>query len=231
MVTYLNERRDLWVACYPITDIWGKKARSRGGKLTLTSRDEIPERSKKLHQLFKWQTLRSGSPILVEKLPINNFRVSFLQAIFPDALFVHILRNGIEVARSIEREAGWYAKYNYRWDLIEEYAKSRPETRDLVDLCNTDYEKGLLEWRLSLDTFYSSTDMIDSDRILEITYDELMQDPMQTTSKILGFLKLPSDDNSLKFAENNLARRHPKVTGEFRNKEMEIAGTYLERWY
>ncbi|MBN1225030.1 MAG: sulfotransferase [Candidatus Aminicenantes bacterium] len=45
-------------------------------------------------------------PVLIEKLPINNFRLNLILRIFPDARFIHIYRNGLEVARSMDGKKG-----------------------------------------------------------------------------------------------------------------------------
>jgi hypothetical protein len=229
-VTYLNERRDLWAIAYPMTDIWSRRAESRGGKLVMTAHDEVPGQSTRLKRLFMWQTIRSRRPVLVEKLPINNFRLSFLRTVFPDARYIHILRNGAEVARSIEREAIWYTKFGYRWKLLSQYAQSRQETLALPDFCADDFEKGLLEWRLSLDALYSSMNGLTADRFLEITYADLVELPRRTTTRIVDFLELPEDAGVIEFASSHVSRRSPKITGKITEKEFHIAGPYLQRW-
>src|SRR5438034_10260606 len=69
-----------------------------------------------------------------------------------DCRFIHIWRNGLEVARSIEAmstQGRWFRPDQYRWNMLAEYAQSMPETAQLPALCQSDYEKGLLEWRVS----------------------------------------------------------------------------------
>jgi len=147
-VTYLHERRDLWTSAYPETDIWTAHAVARHGKLVFTESDENPRKTRALRKLFALELRRSRRPILVEKLPINNFRLPFIRRMFPDCRFIHIWRNGLEVARSIEAmsiQGRWFRPDQYRWNLLAEYAQSMPETAHLPGLCQSDYEKGLLE--------------------------------------------------------------------------------------
>lgn len=122
-ITYLNEPHHLWFSAYPETDFWTPKAHSRGGKLLLTKADFSHRKSKKLSRLFKFETFIQRGPVLVEKLPINNFRLEFIRCIFPDARFIHIYRNGLEVARSIEKLSNrgeWFGANAYKWgtDLL-----------------------------------------------------------------------------------------------------------------
>ena len=57
-------------------------------RLVLTEEDAAanPQGCAQLRRLFEFQVWKSRRPILVEKLPINNFRTGLLSAIFPDYL-------------------------------------------------------------------------------------------------------------------------------------------------
>jgi hypothetical protein len=79
--------RDLWATCYPETDIWSTKNVSRRGKLVLTAEDVRGEGSKRLQSMYEAQVRRTRRPVLVDKLPINNFRLEFLHVIFPGAQY------------------------------------------------------------------------------------------------------------------------------------------------
>jgi hypothetical protein len=153
-IAYLNEPDHLWTRAYPEADVWTARARARGGRLALTAADVERRKSRKLGRLFRFEAIRAGRPVLVEKLPVNNFRLDFIHRIFPDARFVHIYRNGLEVARSIEKVcqqglAAWFGADSYKWDELAGYAAGREDTKGLPALCATDFERGLLEWRLS----------------------------------------------------------------------------------
>ena len=103
-------------------------------------------------RLFRFETILANKPLLVEKLPINSFRLAFIHEIFPDARFIHIHRNALEVARSIasQCEAGlWFASNTYKWNQLVRYAHDRGETASLPALCSNYFRMGLLEWRLS----------------------------------------------------------------------------------
>src|SRR4051812_32640562 len=81
-VAYLNEPRHLWFAAYPETDIWSARAAKRQGKLALTANDANQQKSEKLRRLFRFETIITNRPLLVEKLPINSFRLPFIHKIF-----------------------------------------------------------------------------------------------------------------------------------------------------
>jgi hypothetical protein len=117
---------------------------ARHGKLVFTESDVNPRKTRALKKLFALELRRSRRSILVEKLPINNFRLPFIRAMFPDCRFIHIWRNGLEVARSIEAmsiQGRWFRSDQYRWNMLAEYAQSMPETAHLPALCQSYYER------------------------------------------------------------------------------------------
>src|SRR5256886_14883306 len=197
-VTYLHEHRPLWTSAYPETDIWSECAITRRGKLAFTESDVNPRKTRALRKLFALELRRSGRPILVEKLPINNFRLPFIRKMFPDSRFIHIWRNGLEVARSIEAmsiEGRWFRPDQYRWNMLAEYAQSMSETAHLPALCQSDYEKGLLEWRVSTEAATSFLGRLPQDDWLEVSYSTFVADPFWTNERMANFLHLTSEQN------------------------------------
>ena len=136
-IKFLNEPRDIWFSAYPQTDIWTDKALERRGKLVFGQADVSEIGTRMLTESFSKMLSDSGRSILVEKLPINNFRASFIHGMFPTARYIYIWRNGCEVAESIETiclNGGWFAGSDYKWKLLCDYAKQSTETEALPDL-------------------------------------------------------------------------------------------------
>lgn len=230
-VTYLNEPRQLWFSAYPETDIWTSKAHSRNGKLVLTAADADDSKSKKISRLFRFQTIKSGKPVLIEKLPVNTFRLEFVHQVFPDARFIHIYRNGLEVARSIERlsqEGTWFGTKCYKWDKLVEHALSRDDTSGLPALCSTYFDKGLLEWRLSTEAAIEFLSCLPENAFHELEYCELVEDPINTISQVLEFIGIDDDSEVKDFASVNLVRRTRKL-GRYKvsKKETTLGGRIL----
>jgi LPS sulfotransferase NodH len=231
-ITYLNEPRSSWFSAFPETDIWTSKARSRNGKLFLTEADVDIRRGRKLSRLFRLATIVKGRPILIEKLPINSFRLNLIQKIFPDARFVHIYRNGLEVARSIEKaseKGGWFGVSSYKWDLLVDYAWNSDETKNLPELCTTPYDKGLLEWRLSTEAAVGFLRRLPDAAFLEVNYDEFIDNPVETISKILVFIGVDRDPDVETFVSGNVARKSSRLDSEkVSEKEQMIGGALLQ---
>jgi hypothetical protein len=232
-VTYLNEHRELWADAYPATDVWSESARGRAGRLDLTESACTPRRNRRLTTHFDCETFATGRPRLVEKLPINSFRLPFIDAVFPDALFVHLLRNGLEVARSTERmpvENQWYGHDDYKWKLLEEYAGRSERYRDLPVLCDTVRQRGLLEWRLSVETAVEFLDALPAERLISLTYEELLDRPVEIVRRIEEFADLAPSKTVHSFATANLQRRSPKIdVTHLSDVEERLAGELMRR--
>jgi hypothetical protein len=230
-ITYLNEPRHLWFAAYPETDIWTARAAKRQGQLVLTAEDANQQKSEKLRRLFRFETLVTNRPLLVEKLPINSFRLSFLHEIFPDARFIHIHRNAMEVARSIatQCESGlWFASHAYKWNELVRYAQARGETSTLPALCSNFFQMGLLEWRLSTEAIVKFLRDLREERYFEISYEQFIQDPVSVLEQVFAFLQIGHDSDAEEFVRHVINRRTGKIIGSaVSEQESRIAGPLL----
>jgi hypothetical protein len=232
-ITYLNEPRHLWFKAFPETDIWTEKALARGGKLALTAADADAVKSRKLRRLFHAETVGTSRPVLVEKLPINNFRVGFLDAIFPEARYVHIHRNGLEVARSIEKlseEGRWFGAGDYKWEQLARFASGEEPTAELPALCDRFFHRGLLEWRLSVESAVSFLETLPEERCLEVSYRAFASTPAETVARILSFLGVEADPEVLRFAREKVSRRSSDLDdAELSPLEIDLGGRLLPR--
>jgi hypothetical protein len=128
----------------------------------------------------------------------------------PDARFVHIYRNGLEVARSIDRlcqKGEWFGGNAYKWEQLRRYAEGRPDTAALPELCDTYYAKGLLEWRLSTEAAVRFLRSLAADRFLELSYATFSSRPAATIRSVLEFIGVDADPAVLEYADASIARR------------------------
>jgi hypothetical protein len=230
-ITYLNEPRHLWFTAFPETDIWTSKAASRNGKLVLTGADADSAKSEKLRRLFRFETIKSWKPVLVEKLPINNFRLQFIHKIFPAARYIHIYRNGLEVARSIEKkneDSEWFGENSYKWAELVKHALSKHDTENLPAICSSVFDKGLLEWRLSTEAAVDFLGNLPSGSSFEIHYDAFMENPVGTISQVFDFLGLEQGLEVEEFVSETIVRRTSKLgLNNISEKEQLLGGKLL----
>jgi len=212
-VAYLNEPRDMWFQAFPQSDIWSADSAARRGRIVLGDDDWNREGAEALHTLFKTATVGHGAARVCEKLPINAFRLRLIARVFPDARFVYIERDGIDVARSIAAriEVGvWYGVGDRKWDLLTDVAESKARTRGIARHCVTPLHKGLLEWVLSTTAarcFLGAR----PGRTAALRYDELLEAPDQVVCRIGAGCELEASAEPANFLRRTARPRPPRV--------------------
>jgi len=246
-VVYLNEPRSLW-AVDPRTKVW----RPGPGQIVLTAADLTPALAGALRERFTEAVTAAGRRRLVEKTPINAFRIGYLDALCPDALFVHVLRDGRDVAASIATLAAapgqrtrltrgadrlrhrrptpagglWYGVSDSKWQGL----RSLAEAEGIEGVAGADDDmtvRGLLEWRLAVTFARRSLIELDRRRSVEVRYEDLAGDGRGTVARLLDAVSLDPADDVLDFADGHIRggghRRSP-----LRPSEALIAGDLLE---
>ncbi len=97
-VAYIGEPRLTWR--------YGNDHRSD----MLRARDARDEVVTHIRSAFSKQVLAEGKQRLVEKTPSNALRLDFVDRVFPDAKFVHIMRHGMDSALSIQEHWRGFSK-------------------------------------------------------------------------------------------------------------------------
>ena len=225
-ICYLNERLDIWNKAYPEFDIWSGQTAE-----PILEADEThlhPEKTTKLRYELHLEQAVSQSKLVLEKTPINNFRLTFLQVAFPNARYVYLHRNGLDVARSIERlssKGGWYGKNgNSKWQvlkrLIEQKTTYQPDALSF-------YEKALLEWRFSMERSEQFFNQLDSSRFYSLSYASFLENPAFQLKQIYDFLNLEINEITLTKAANKIERKSDKLQ-QPTHHEIELGGPYLK---
>lgn len=228
-LAYLHEPRDIW-QIDPCTDIWSARARERGGRLVLGAADARQATGARIARAFAAEVRLQGALRLVEKLPVNSFRIGYIDASFSNAHFIHLVRHGFEVARSIARlaaQGAWFGHDDYKWRLLAAHAR---ECGDgwLAELCTTDELRGLMEWRLSILAARGSLQGLPGQRWIEIRYEDLMAEPLAVCERLEVFLGLRPDEAVRRLAAARLGRRSAAAdAGVISPEAREIAGNLL----
>ncbi|MDH5477051.1 MAG: sulfotransferase [Nitrospinota bacterium] len=107
----LDRHRDItqWYEPYFIWD-WGI------GNLDDDVRVEgmlTPDHRRFIQKEFGLFRQKSGSKVVIDKSPEHCFKIPFVQAVFPEARWIHLIRDGRDVTLSIKRE----------WDLRRDIVK------------------------------------------------------------------------------------------------------------
>ena len=125
---------------------------------------------------------QSVKPRWAEKTPGHVFKVELIREVFPDAQFIHIIRNGSDVVKSL---------INRSWAPQGRLKSIRWAAKQWVDSVRAGRESGA---NLPSDVFY------------EIRYEQLLAEPNASIQRLCKFLDEPFVREMLEF--HNLDRNH-----------------------
>jgi len=149
----------------------------------------------------------------------------------PGAPVIAVVRHGLEVAASIEREARagrWYGRDGRKWSLLVEHASTHGY-RHLVGRCTTPFLRGLLEWRMSVEAADAYLAAHPGLPTLRLRYEDVVRDPLEAARTMQAFLGLTPSAEVDRFAAD-VRRRHPPAGAAAVGPEVEaIAGDLLRR--
>ena len=109
----------------------------------------------------------------------NNFYIKHIETInklFPSAYFIHIVRDGRDVACS-------YRSIN-RSKIVSKYAPHLPD--DIISIAE--------EWDFNLNQMIDSFNKISWHNVYEVRYEDLTTSPVDTLRNICNFLEEPYDE-------------------------------------
>ena len=206
-VRYRYEPYHRWAAMDPVTDFL--QLYSRGEHHCLLGADAVTVTARR-----RFTRLMSAPPgyAFVEKSPINALRIGYLDAVAPEARFVHIVRDGIDVTRSIERMAAvtrrmafrpplneWWGVGEAKWTALVRDGQAAGYYPDEVCQLTTDAQRGAYEWLLSLREVEGWRARLGS-RFVELRYRDLADDPGTTLRMMMDDVGLSCPDSWLEQA-------------------------------
>lgn len=151
------------------------------------SPDDLTTRTRKNLRSAMCQTLTNRRCRLL--LKITGWpRIGFLHAIFNDALFIHILRDGRALANSLINVPfwrGWRGPQNWRWGELTPSHKAEWEkyNRSFIVLAS-------IQWKLLMDSMEKAKQYVASDNFIELKYEDFCSTPLQSFRKITDFCGL-----------------------------------------
>ena len=190
-VSYLFEPYNVWAAISPVTD--ASQVFTRGEHHCILDAGSVTPEARR-----RFQRLMSRPPgiTLVEKSPFNTWRIGFLKALAPDAKFVHIVRDGVDVARSVEKCARgeyklafrpmlnpWWGVADAKWRALVADGKKAGYYAAEVDQLQSNAQRGAYEWLVSQLEVRAWRDRL-GPSMVEVTYQDLTLDPAETVRKI-----------------------------------------------
>jgi hypothetical protein len=237
-VGYLNEAKALWHVIDPRQDINGNYS-TNGARYHLTATDANSDVVRRAHRLFSHYLISTGSSRVVDKYPELIFRVDYVRAIFPDAKFIFITRNGVDVVSSVvqwserlgiksgEYTDDWWGRNDIKWHYLREQLILDNETYASVWPIATPYlnqtNRAALEWIVTMQEGLRQ-EQNHPDAVVRLAYEDLLADPLGELDLLQRECGLEPDKMVADYAKKRLydnptkgwPELHPAVNALFR---------------
>lgn len=187
-----GEAHEVWEADHhPALRGWTSNA--------LEDEDADPATAQRIRRAFFLVT-GTGSR-LIDKTPRNALRIPFIDAVFPDARFVFLQRDGRDNINSLIN--AWrtprYRTYELprphsipgadpKWWKFTLYPGWRDDAAGPLEVVCAK------QWKLSYEYALDALDVLAPERWMRVRYEELVAAPEDEVGRIMSFLDLPYDD-------------------------------------
>jgi hypothetical protein len=154
----------------------------------LTREDVTPRVRKQVRRVLEAMLTRTRSRMLVKLTGWS--RIGFLHEIFPDAKFIHIVRDGRAVASSLLHIGswqwrGWYGPSSWR------YGQLSAEDQVAWEACNRSFVAlAGLQWRIHSRAVEAARQALDPKLFLEVKYETFCEQPLEVSRRALEFAEL-----------------------------------------
>lgn len=176
----------------------------------------------------------------INKNPDNSSRIRYLNKLFPDAYFIHIVRDGRAVCQSLLKFRKAAADF---FGVDHRHATSGVKSEkwlEIKQLWDTDPIRSIgLLWLDVMETLERDRELIAPNRYLEIRYEDFVAAPFSYLQKLVQFSELSWDaaiaDSFQTAADQiNLGKRNDAwrehLTSEDTKKLMAIIGSKMQQY-
>ena len=237
-IGYLNEPKAIWHLIHPHEDVIGSYSQVSDAKYRLTAEDATDEMRQRAAQMFGAYLMATRSKRLVDKYPELIFRVDFVRALFPDAHFIFLVRNGWDTCHSIatwskrlgvqvnNQKHDWWGVNDRKWRLlVEQLVRTDPIFSQVVDEVkhiDRHLDRAAVEWVITMREGLHLMQTV-PDCVHLVYFEDLTSQPDKTLLALCDFCELPTDATFQEYARQTLhrvpARKpfdiHPKIAPIF----------------
>jgi len=146
---------------------------------------DISDLSKRVHNYFEAHCKAWNRDQFVTKNTSNSMRISLLERMFPDALYVHIHRHPYSVISSLLK-IGFWPDLNLWW--------SDQTPRQLEKAGAHPIAIAAEHWNRQVQAILESAESLPSSRFFQVSYEDLVHSPESECRQILAFLGLELSD-------------------------------------
>lgn len=169
---------------------------------------ELKARTEVYLRVLKKATYLSGGKRLLLKGPISTGQIKYLLSLFPQAKFIHIHRNPYQLFPSVGNLGRKLQQAHILQDISDDEG---------VDNIFTVYIRLMKK-------FLAEKHLIPAGNFIEVSYEQLDEQPLQTLEQIYSTLNLPGFEAKRRQFENYI-----KVLGHYEKNNLPLADKYLQR--
>jgi sulfotransferase family protein len=148
----------------------------RGGIGQLVTHEEVRNACSQLAQRWLARALQPGHRYLVEKSPDHLYAALAISDVFPDAKFVNVVRDGRDVAVSVDAARSWApGSIGRRASSVSQVAK---------------------RWRDALETSAKVAAHL-GPRFFEVTYEQMKAEPLATATALFRFCGIDANEEQV----------------------------------
>ncbi|MCG6870643.1 MAG: sulfotransferase [Gammaproteobacteria bacterium] len=169
-------------------DFWSRYCDADFLRDYLLGVDASPETAAVIADLFARTSAYQGKPCMANKVT-GPGRIQYLSSIFPQARFVHVIRNGRDVVRSLMKVGFWKegGGFEHPWwnnglpeDLLKAWEESDRDPEVLA----------AIQWVTIVRSIQSDASRLAEGRYFEFRYEEFIEDPHREIGKLFTALNL-----------------------------------------
>ena len=182
--------------------------------------DATPEIKKRFRRVVTDYLRFQGKKRFIHK-HTGFARTRFLDAIFPDAHFVHVYRDGRAVANSLVQAGWWKGLDSWQWgemnsEYMQEYLESGEEPVVLAGIV----------WKTLMDEIEAECRFLPRSRLLGVSYGALIKNAKEVMDQVCEFCGLPPSE---RFRRHVLATQISDMDTKWRHDLTEREKSLLEQ--
>lgn len=228
-VAYLNEPKALWHSIDDNEDLIGSYSKKTGNyRLSADNADMVKREG--ISSVYSSLLKLTGATKVVDKYPELIFRIPYVLALFPNAKFIILTRNGMDNCHSISEwcvkhrntskgmKHDWWGKNDRKWNALCDQILSEYDDlsihRAVISNYESDFDRATVEWLVTMREVVDSMNRY-AEHVIRVDYEDLCSDPKRELEKILTFANIGQfDEKFFSYGIQTLSRKTTYKTGK-----------------